>query len=345
MIESNKTDEISLKELFFRGMRVSQYIFKKWKLILLFSSLGAIIGFTYSLFIDSIYKAEYKFVLKENRPITLNGAFSSSLGFDLNMKDDSFIYSNDNFIDLFKSKKIIEKSLLQTIIYNKEEITLADYYLKIYDLNNNFLTKTQNKIFPVKSVRKDFNRYQVKILNLIYKHIVDENIIIEKQDKNKAVFIATISSVKEGFSINFIESIFKVILEDYKTLKTTSVKKLEDHIDSLKFKTNSLLKNNQNSKMDPISSNVNLFDSNNLNIEYDLNMRILFKLSEQLEISKLNLLNNSQLIQMIDNSSSPLLDQKVSGLFLMTLFGIIFGIIAIILILLSKTITEFKLQM
>ncbi len=72
------------------------------------------------------------------------------------------------------------------------------------------------------------------------------------------------------------------------------------------------------------------------NIDLELNMKILAILNEQLETYKLNILNDSQLIQIIDSPSYPLPDLKKSRLFFIMLFGSLFGLLIVFYIVLKR---------
>ena len=70
-------DEFSLKELIFKIREWYQFLLTKWKLIILISALGGIIGFTYANFQKPIYKAEFSFVLEDEKG---GGGLGGALG-------------------------------------------------------------------------------------------------------------------------------------------------------------------------------------------------------------------------------------------------------------------------
>jgi hypothetical protein len=322
MIESKVSEGISLYELFLKSKEVPTLIIKKWKLIFLFIILGAFFGYIVHTFSDSKFKAQTKFLIKEQKPLTLSSAFNSSLGFGFNLIEDSKIYSNNSFIELFQSRRIIEKSLLKTIYFNNEELTLADCYLKLYGLNTSTNSITKN-FFPINSNRDLFSRNQDSILSLINDYIIDNNLSIDRIKNNQNIFNAEITSKNEQFSINLLSSIIETILEDYRLMKIRNLNLIKQRVDTLRIQTNKMLLNNRFNNSHTIKNN----DTIIYNIDFDLNMQILNKLTEHLEIYKINLLSDTELIQFIDSTARPLLDQRISKVFLITIFSVFFGFI------------------
>lgn len=323
-----------MKKVFDNYSRLSKLILINKKLILFFILLGFIIGIAYSYFSKDLFIAQYKFLIKDDRPKSLNGALASSFGFDINAIDDLNLYQSNNFPDLLKSRKVIENSLLKTVKKNNRVVTFADLYFNLFFSKSEINQK--NYLFPAQLRRDLFSRNQDSVFNLIYRDIVDNRLTIVRDKKNQNVFIAEFNSESEFFSINFLNTIFDVVLEDYLALKSSNIKLLQDRILDLKKETNVML-NSTNSSTNFISRlNFDFFKSNEYNLELDLKIKILNNLTEQLEISKLNFLNNYQLIQTIDNPTIPLIRKKFNGLIVVFLSGFMFGLFSILYILLKK---------
>ena len=338
MIDNKMDDKLSIYELLLKINNLIIYLLKKWKVIVLFCLIGCIIGYFFSVKNDSIYKAEIKFIVKDDKPSSLNSAFASSLGFDLNPIEDSMIYSSEIFTEIFQSRRVIEKSLLKTFIFKNKEITLADYYLnQILSNYNSFSNSTL--FFLKKDNRNLFSRHQDSLLNLIYKNIISNHLTIEKLNDNDKIFTAQLSSKNEEFSIRFLNSIIGVISDDFKFMKMRNITLMTQRIDSLKLETKKMLeyKNINNSQI--LRPDLKYYLSDKDELDIDLNLKILTKLTEQLEILKLNLINDSQLIQVIDSPVRPLPDLKTDRKFSILLFGFLSGLIVVIAIVLSKSLS------
>lgn len=333
MINDNINGEISLSKIYDKYSRLLKLIIISRRLILLFIVVGFLSGFIYSLFTQDLYVAEYKFLIKEDRPKSLNNVFASSLGFDLKPIEDLSIYQTNTFSDLFESRNVIEKSLLKTVEINNELITFADLYCKL-SIQKNDLKKYKNR-FPVESKRHSFSRDQDSILNLIYSDIVVNRLSVGRDKKNENIFVAELNSRSEFFSIKFLSVIFDVILDDYMSMKSRNIKLIEVRVVDLKSEINELLKNKHLSQNSISRFNYDFLKSSEYDLEIDLKVKMLSELTTQLEISKLNFANNYQFIQIIDSPNNPLPVKKTSRVTFIFLGGFLFGILAILLIFLK----------
>ncbi len=130
---NNNNDEISLKELLEKGKEWYHYILSQWKLIVLAGFIGAILGLTYSFTKKPIYTATLSFALEDEKSGGgLGGALglASSFGIDLGGGGGS-IFTGSNLTELFKSRAMVEKTLLSTVTdIDGKPITLAELYIQ-----------------------------------------------------------------------------------------------------------------------------------------------------------------------------------------------------------------------
>ena len=106
----NKTenDEISLKELIFKGQNWLNYFWTyKW-LILLVIILGSIIGFCYAMFYSkNSYTAELTFAMEQKGGGSSLSGLASSLGLeDIGASSSSGMFGGENILHLLKAKFI-----------------------------------------------------------------------------------------------------------------------------------------------------------------------------------------------------------------------------------------------
>ena len=126
-------DEISLKELIVKIKEWYQFLRSKWKLIILVGMIGGIIGFTYAFMQKPTYKAVLTFAMEDEKGGGgggLGGALglASQFGIDLGSSGGG-AFAGANLIELMKSRKLVEKTLLSPIQVDGKMISLADYYL------------------------------------------------------------------------------------------------------------------------------------------------------------------------------------------------------------------------
>jgi len=170
MVDQNNTpqidnDEISLKELVLKIKEWYQFLLTQWKLIVLAGIIGGLIGFTYAIFKKPIYKAVLTFAMEEEKSAGggLSGALglASSLGIDLGSSAGG-AFAGSNLIELMKSRKLVEKTLLSPITVNGKTQSLADYYLEFNEVKKSWEEKPALKgiNFPVDADREKFTLQQ-----------------------------------------------------------------------------------------------------------------------------------------------------------------------------------------
>ena len=113
--EQFHNDEISLKELVLKIKEWYQFLLTKLRLIILAGIIGGLIGFTYAYFQKPTYKAVLTFAMEEEKSGGggLGGALglASQFGIDLGSSGGG-AFSGANLIELMKSRKLVEKTLL-----------------------------------------------------------------------------------------------------------------------------------------------------------------------------------------------------------------------------------------
>ena len=131
------SDEISLKELILKLQEWWSYLLGQWKLIIWVSFIGSLLGLGYAFTQKPIYKAEFSFVLEDEKSGGgLGGALglASQFGLDLGGGGGG-IFAGDNLLELMKSRSMVQKALLSPISVT-EFIGIAFRFLTIYILLN-----------------------------------------------------------------------------------------------------------------------------------------------------------------------------------------------------------------
>ena len=115
MNEQIENDEISLKELLLKVKDWYGFLISKWKIIVFFGFIGALLGLGYSIFKKPTYTASLTFALEEDGGSgggVLN--LASQFGFDLGTSGGG-AFAGSNLIELFRSRNMIEKTLLSPV--------------------------------------------------------------------------------------------------------------------------------------------------------------------------------------------------------------------------------------
>ena len=315
MNETNMKNKINPKDLILKFKEWSNYLFKKWKIILLFILLGSTIGYYYAKKKKTIYIAELTFAVEEDKPMGVGGSLALTLGIDLGGSNNGGIFSSSNMIELFKSRRMIEKTLLTSVPYNNQVISLADMYI-LSEKNDRSLKKIskENLIFYPIGSRKTFDRSQDSILGNIFLEIKNNLLLVEQLDKKTSIIKLELKSSDELFSKYFIETLAQVVSDDYKDTKSKksriNMNVLQRQTDSVRSELNRAISgvaiaNDNTFNLNP-ALNIHRVPSAKKEVDIEANTAILTELIKQLEMSKVSVRKDTPLIQVIDKPILPL---------------------------------------
>jgi len=349
---TQRQDFITAKELL--GVIKSYYIYivKKWVLIGIIVIISGIIGYVYANYQKFIYTAELSFVLEEDKGGS-GGGFSniaSQFGFDLGSSGGG-IFSEGNLMQLMKSRKLVEKTLLKTInLNNKKTITLADLYIDStemrYSLQKNPVMKDVH--FPP---NVDLNKLTIEqniLIGNIYNQIKAKLTVSQRDKKNSIIYISYKCN-SEFFAKVFVESLAKEVSDFYIETKSKKAKNnveiLQHQADSIRRELNSVISevasiNDMTFNLNSALINTRKAPSTKKQVDVQANSTILSQLVANLEMAKVALRKETPLIQIIDYPTFPLEVKKVGPKKSFVIFGFIGGLLAIIFIIGLKRIKE-----
>ncbi|WP_278011125.1 Wzz/FepE/Etk N-terminal domain-containing protein [Flavobacterium gyeonganense] len=169
-----KKDEVSLKELLVTLKEWWCYLVSQWKIILIAAIIGAGLGLTYSVIKKPVYTATLSFALEDEKSTGLGGALglASSFGLDIGGTGGS-VFSDSNLAELFKSRSMVENTLLTSVLVDGKNISLAEMYIQNENWRENW--KDEPKIKDIQFLpiinRKGFTRVHDSILGEIYRDL------------------------------------------------------------------------------------------------------------------------------------------------------------------------------
>ena len=354
MVDQNNTpqidnDEISLKELVLKIKELYQFLLTKWKLIILAGIIGGLIGFTYAYFQKPTYKAVLTFAMEEEKSGGggLGGALGlvSQFGIDLGSSGGG-AFSGANLIELMKSRKLVEKTLLSPITVNGKTQSLADYYLEFNEMKKSWEDKPAFKgiNFPIDADREKFTLQQDSILKNISTGLVKTDVVVSQKDKKISILSIEVNSINEQFAKVFCETIAKETSKYYVEIKSKKSKMnldiLQNQADSIRAELNSAITGvaaaadnvfNLNSAM-----NVRRTPSARRQVDVQANTAILTQLVGNLELAKVTLRKETPLLQIIDRPSFPLEKEKVGKLKSLVLGGFLAGFLTVLYLVFSS---------
>lgn len=345
-----KNDEITLKELILKVKEWLIYLRSKWKIIVLAGIIGAAIGLMYSISEKPIYTATLSFALEDEKSVGGLGSalgLAGSLGLDLGTGGGS-IFTGSNLTELFKSRAMVEQTLLSPVNYNGKVISLAEAYIQNQGWREKWNKSSKFKTiqFLPNNKRINFTRSHDSILGVMYENLSTSSLNIGQKDKKIAIITIDVSFTDELFAKKFCEALVKQVSDFYVTTKSKKTRLnmavLERQTDSIRRELNAAITgvaiaNDNTFGLNP-SLNVRRAPSVRRQVDVQANTVILTELVKQSELAKVTLRKETPLIQVIDKPILPLKKEKVGkskGLFL---GGFIGGFLAVIVLFIRRIV-------
>ena len=345
-------DEISLKELIEKGREWFSYLLSQWKVIVLAGIVGAGLGLAYSFSKKPVYTASLSFALEDEKGGGGLGSalgLASSLGLDLGGGGGS-IFTGSNLTELFKSRAMVEQTLLSPVVVDGKSISLAEMYIQNNGWRDQWNDTPKFKAiqFLPDTKRKYFTRVHDSILGVMYQNLSKNGLVVGQKDKKIAIITIDVSSTNELFSKYFTESLVKEVSDFYVSTKS---KKARDNMDILERQTDSIrgalngaitgvaVANDNTFGLNP-AMNVRRAPSARRQVDVQANTAILTELVKQTELAKVTLRKETPLIQVIDQPILPLKKEKFGKAKGIVLGGFLAGFLVVLGLLLRRLLRE-----
>lgn len=312
-----ENDEISLKELLGKAKEWFTYLVSSWKIILFAVISGAIVGIGYSILKKPSYTATLSFALEDEKGGGVGGALgiASSFGLDLGGSGGG-VFTASNLTELFKSRSMVEKTLLAPVSVDGKIISLAEMYIQ----NNEWRKAWENtpkfaKLeFLPNADRKKFTRDQDSIMGVMFYSLSKSSLFVGQKDKKATIISIDVTSSNELFSKYFCEALAKEVSTFYIDTKSKKSRDnmliLERQTDSIRGELNGAITgvaiaNDNTFNLNP-ALNVRRAPSARRQVDVQANTAILTELVKQTELAKVTLRKETPLIQVIDKPILPL---------------------------------------
>lgn len=346
---SNKiveNDEISLKELISKGMDWFFYLLSYWKIIILAGIIGGALGLAYSMSKKPIYTATLSFALEDEKSGGLGGALglATSFGIDLGGGGGS-IFTGSNLTELFKSRAMVEKTLLSPVTVNGKIISLAEMYIQNNELRQNW--KNNDKLANLKFIpninRELYTREQDSVMGILYQNL-SKSLSVAQKDKKISIINIDVSSPNELFSKYFCEALAKQVSDFYVDTKSKKARMnmaiLQHQTDSIRRELNGAITgvavaNDNTFNLNP-ALNVRKAPSATRQVDVQANTAILTELVKQSELAKVTLRRETPLIQVIDRPILPLSKERFGKVKGIIIGGFLGGFIILIYLIIKR---------
>lgn len=319
-VEKAKSKEFSVKD-FILGMRsIFSLLLKKWKIILLFAIIGAILGGLYAYNQKTLYSAEAVFVLDEASPSATGGLALLGLG-----KKDADLFSvSDNIIWLYSSNLMLQKTLLTTVKKEGKDIVLINWFI---DCDSTGLKRVINKNKILKAVRFDVGESfdslsieQNSILGSCIGLFKSKCLKVKTVDKTENIISVNTTSPDEKLTKVLNDVLVKTVNDYYIETKTQKTSKeviaLQLKVDSFKQRLNTSMYQAASASDDVPYANPNQLvlrvAPQKKTTDVQLESAVYIEAARSLEASKIALSKETPLIQVIDAPSYPLNGAKMA---------------------------------
>lgn len=302
--------------------------------------LGGILGLTYGFLKKPVYTAATSFVLENGEGG--EGGLGQYLGLasmvGLDIGGGGGVFHGDNIFELYKSRQMIQKALLEPL-GNDTAQRLIDRYLAF------------NKIAGAEGVSFNgpFTRLQDSIMREVVLKINKHHLSVGKPNQRIDVIRVEIKSKDELFAKEFNNQLVKNVNEFYVQTKT---KKSSNNVAILQHKTDSVRAvmngaiysvaavNDATPNLNPTRQVQRMAPVQRSQFTAETNKAVLEELLKNLELSKISLSKETPLIQVIDEPIFPLEREKIS----VWAYGLAAFLVSIaftiLVLLLRKTVLE-----
>ena len=345
MEQQNK--DVSIKEIILLAKDWFTYLISNFKIILICGVLGATIGLVCAFCSKPVYVATLTFALDDEKSSSsLSSALAGQFGLDLGGGSGGGMFAGGNLMELFKSRKMVEKTLLTAA--NKKN-SLADEYIKNSEMSENWQDKPalKNLKFTENPKNPILSRVHDSILGVISSGIITKNLAILQKEKKISIITVEFKDENENFAKKFAETLAKEVSEFYIETKSEKANKnlaiLVKQTDSIRGALNGAITgvavaNDNTFGLNP-ALNVRRVPSARRTVDVQANTAILTELIKQTEIAKVTLRKETPLIQIIDAPILPLPNEKL-GKPKGVLFGGFLGGILVLMYLIAKKILK-----
>ncbi|GEC73227.1 Chain length determinant protein [Flavobacterium flevense] len=352
MNEKYPNDEISLKELIEKGKEWYQYLLSKWKVIVLAGIIGAALGLTYSFIKKPIYTATLSFALEDEKSGGGIGSLASSFGLDLGGSGGG-AFSASNLIELFKSRSMVEKTLLSPVVVDGKTISLAEMYIQNNEWRKSWKKNTNlaKLDFLPNANRQKFTRVQDSIMGTMYSILSKSSLSVAQKDKKISIISIDVSSQNELFSKYFCEALVDEVSDFYVETKSKKAREnmliLERQTDSVRRELNGAITgvavaNDNTFNLNP-ALNVRRAPSARRQVDVQANTAILSELVKQTELAKVSLRKETPLIQVIDRPILPLAKERFGKAKGIVLGGFLAGFLTVLGLIVKRFLKELSL--
>ena len=326
----NYNDEIQLKDILIKLSEYKSYLFRKKFTIITISGFFLMLGIVFAISADKKYTAELTFVVEDKQQsggaLSSMSGMASQFGFDIGSSSNT-TFSQNNILELLKSRGVVEAALMQNRIVNKTNDLLIEHYLDLNKIKDSW--KTNKDINPV-SFHGILTQDNDSISGDVWKNIIEDKLVVELQSDKANIINLSYRSVNDEFAKMFVEALIEQMSEMYITYQTAQASNtlsfLNNRADSIFIELE--IAEEEFAKVKDINQRIVKASGRLKELQLMRRVEVLnamyLEIVKNLELSKITLLNQTPIIQIIDKPILPL-NQEIKPKSLLGILGAFLG--------------------
>jgi hypothetical protein len=321
MDQAEQSKNISVQDAITNVAGAVSDLKRKWKLIVLVTLFGVVLGLCYSIFAKPKYTAICTFALEDGGHEGMLGQYAGLAALaGLDLDNGSSIFKGDNIFELYRSRLMIEKTLLTKVDFNGKQQILIDRYIDANNLLAKWRDRDDIEQINFNGDPEKFSRKQDSLITNIAEIFNKKYLDVSKPDKKLSILKVAFTAKDELFAKKFADALVENVNTFYVETKTKksalNVRILQRQADSIKVMLNSSLYGVASAIDAAPNANPALLSlrvpSQRKQVDVQANTAIYSEIVKNLELSKMSLRQQTPLIQFIDQPILPLSNNKVS---------------------------------
>ncbi|WP_316817976.1 lipopolysaccharide biosynthesis protein [Pedobacter nyackensis] len=345
--QPSNSDEISLNGIVLEIIEWYKFLLSKWGVLLLFCVIGALVGFGYAHYKKAVYTAVTTFVLEDGDSgggLGKYAGLASMVGVDVGGGGSGGIFRGDNILELYKSRTMIQKTLLTEVEYDGKKQLLVDRYIAFNGLREKWAKFPALKDIQF-NVKHNFTRLQDSVLGAIVNDINKNYLKVVKPDKLLSIIKAEVRGGDEFFAKEFNDHIVQNVNDFYIQTKTKrsldNIAILQQKTDSVRAVMNGAIYSaaaamDATPNLNPTRQVQRVVPAQRSQFSAETNKDILGELVKNLEMSKMAMRKEYPLIQVVDSPVFPLEKEEFGKMKGMFIGGVLFTLMTALFLLFKR---------
>jgi len=330
--------EITIGEFLGKIGSSLRYALAQWRIVLLFALFCGLMGLCYSIFRKTKYTAVSTFVLEDESKSGMLSQYSglaSLAGIDLN-SGSMGLFQGDNILELYKSRTMIEKTLLSDAVIDGKNQLLIERYIDFNNLRKKWKSHDDIAQIDFNGDPTKFDRAQDSIITDIVKTFNKHVLEVNKLDKKLSIIVVEVTIDDEPFAAAFTKKLEENVNTFYIQTKikksAENVAVLQHQADSVKQILDRSIGGVASAMESAPNANPQLMSlkvpSEKKQVDVQTSSAVYGEIVKNLELAKISLRQDIPLIQVIDQPVLPLENDRVSKI-KGSVFGFLLGLLII----------------